>query len=325
MAEKDKINYYFSQSTIDLPKPLVLRDGNRLIDPILVRGSRFYPGHKSLIAKQRALRSLPIQTQQIEEEIIDMGTCKFCHPDRLCTEAEEERSTISIDNNKFIIARTPFYYLPGHAILFPAEGPHRLEEANFDDWFPLIRAGKASMKNRPGTRFGFNAGTYLCCGGSQRHLHIQLVPLNDLPVPNEESICASLSEGITFHEMRDLYQEKRLIVDRSQTDDAFLTACWAPRFNLELLAVFKNPSGFYEMCDDDLSMLARWIDTTAKRFVVPQGGGINGFGMETGKHPFMVRIIPRLPGAVQAFMETGAGFMVISYLPEAIPGMWQNT
>ena len=54
----------------------------------------------------------------------------------------------------------------------------------------------------------------------------------------------------------------------------------------------------------------------ARRFVVPAGGGLNGYGLETGILPFMVRLIPRLPGAVQAFMEAGAGCMVIRRPPE---------
>ena len=73
---------------------------------------------------------------------------------------------------------------------------------------------------------------------------------------------------------------------------------------------------------DETALLAGWIHGASASFVVPQGGGINGYGLETPGLPFMVRIIPRLPGAVQAFLETGAGYMVISYLPEDIPRMW---
>jgi diadenosine tetraphosphate (Ap4A) HIT family hydrolase len=323
LTKNDKKNPLFFEEISRPDMPLKMSKGPSIEEPVFVRSSKLNPGHVSLIARHRMMRGLPEKVGAVSEEDIDLDKCKFCHPSELCAEAEDERTRIYIDKNEFILASNPYYYLPGHAVLFPFQGPHKLSEAKEGDWRVLVEAGAKAASARPGFRFGFNAGTYLCCGGSQRHLHLQMVPLKNL-APNEEALLASLPDGISFERLEAAFQEKGLVVEEAEAGGAFLAASWAPRFNLELVAVFSRARRFVDMERDDLHTLARWIHETASRFVVPQGGGLNGFGLEVPDFPFMVRIIPRLPGAVQAFMETGAGCMVISYLPESIPELWEK-
>jgi hypothetical protein len=323
LTKNDKINPLFFEEIERPDQPLKMSEGPSIEEPVRVRSSKLNPGHRSLIARHRMMRGLPEKVSTLSEEDIDISACKFCHPSELCSESEDERTRIHIGKSEFILASNPFYYLPGHAVLFPVMGPHKLSKAGEEDWKALIAAGAEAARNPSGYRFGFNAGTYLCCGGSQRHLHLQLVPLKAM-APNEEALAASLPGGMAFDRLEAAFRDKGLLVEEADGGGAFLAASWAPRFNLELLAVFSRARRFADMKQADLDVLARWIHETAARFVVPQGGGLNGFGLEVPGFPFMVRIIPRLPGAVQAFMETGAGCMVISYLPESVPELWRK-
>lgn len=313
----------FSQEVLKPDRPLELRDGTRLEAEVLMRRSRLYPGHISLISEQRLQRTLPAASRFVKEEKIDPKACRFCHPDTLCAEGPNEQTSIHVEGREFILALNPYYYLPGHGILFPKIGPHLLEETGSEDWFHLLSAGVKAASQNPDFRLGFNAGTYLCCGGSQRHLHLQLVPMNTQS-PAEQALSKSMQKGVTYKGIRKAFEEKGLILEEDEEEEALLAACWAPRFNLELLAIFSRSKRFHELGVSGIICLSDWIYKVSRRFVVPQGGGINGFGLEVPGLPFIVRIIPRLPGGVQAFMETGAGYMVISYLPEAIPRIWKT-
>lgn len=314
MTNKHKIFPFFSQEYLENPAPVQLRDGSEVREPVIARRSTLYPGHTSLIALYRSLR--PISADRLRDDI-NTDTCKFCHPRELCAETEEEQTLMTVEGSEIYITRTPYYSVPGHAILFAADGPHTLEASTERDWRLLIKAGVETARKHPGMRLGFNAGPYLVCGSSQGHLHIQLLPIED-STPAEEA----LPETASFEELLCAYQEKRLVVEKQ--DSAFLAACWAPKFNNELVAFFSRPRKFGELGDSDADHLARWIHGAALRFAVPLNGGINGFGLEPSGCPYMVRIIPRLPGAVLAFLEAGADCMVISRLPESLPGAWQG-
>ncbi|MBU0754913.1 MAG: hypothetical protein KJ645_07215 [Planctomycetes bacterium] len=323
MSENDKKIEFFSEETLKPARAMKMRKGADVDAPVLFRWSKLNPGHVSLIAHHRMMRELPTKAAELEEETIDLDQCRFCRPDTLCTEAEEERTQFTVQGKEYILAGNPFYYLPGHAVLFPATGPHQLKEATETDWKGLIAAGVAAAEKNIELRFGFNAGTYLCCGGSQRHLHLQMVPMKTL-APNEEALQESLLVGASFEQLKTAFQEKGLIIEAPDEVEAFLAASWAPKFNLEMVAVFADPKRFSDLNPPESDLLAKWIHKTATRFVVPQGGGLNGYGLEVPGMPYMVRLLPRLPGAVQAFMETGAGYMVISALPESLPGWWEG-
>lgn len=323
MSEKAKKKTIFFEELLEPESPLLMREGSPLETPVFVRRSKLYPGHISLIARHRMMRELPKEgAGQAAEEAIDLDRCRFCHPETLCAEASEERTPIKAGGLEYILAQNPFYYLPGHAVLFPTgAAPHSLKEAKQKDWQGLLQAGVKAAERHPDFRLGFNAGSYLCCGGSQRHLHLQMVPMT-FRAPSEETLKSSLPDGLSYAQLEQAFEEKSLIIETAKGGKAFLAACWAPKFNLESIAVFSRPKRFSEMNADETRVLARWIHETAQQFVVPAGGGLNGYGLEVPGLPFMVRLIPRLPGAVQAFMEAGAGCMVISALPESIPQWW---
>jgi len=313
----------FTSMVLKPDRILRMRDGTACESPVEARKSRLYPGHFSLISGNRAKAELPLSASAVSEEEIDQELCRFCRPDSLCDEAPEERQSIWVKEKEFVLAKTPYYYLPGHGILFPKTAPHLLKDTTVKDWSLMIEAGRQAAGGCKELRFGFNAGAYLCSGGSQRHLHLQLVPYKGL-LPAEEMLCASVPEGASYTRLYDSFLEKQLVLEQAPEKCAFLAVPWAPRFNLELVAVFSRVRRFNEMNPIETHVLASWIHRAAERFVVPAGGGINGFGLETPDLPFMVRIIPRLPGAVQAFMEIGAGCMIISHAPETTKRIWQR-
>jgi hypothetical protein len=313
LTKNHKIFPYFSQEYLENPAPVRLRNGAEVKEPVVARRSRLYPGHLSLMAPCRSLQ--PVSKDRLEDEI-NLDACKFCHPETLCAESEEERTRISLEGSEIYITRTPYYSVPGHVILFASDGPHALDASTERDWRVLIKAGVETARRKPGMRLGFNAGPYLVCGSSQCHLHIQLLPIKG-QTPAEEA----LPDGASFEEILAAYREKKLVVEEEES--AFLAACWAPKFNSELVAVFSNTSRFGEL--RHAGLLARWIHEAAVRFAIPLNGGINGFGLESRGLPFMVRIIPRLPGAVPAFLEAGSDCMVISRPPESLPGAWHRS
>ena len=341
MSSTDDTESLFLEERRKPTRPLRLRDGGLLDHEVSIRTSRLNPGHRALVAADRGVRGLPDCAEEVEESRIDLTTCRFCHPDALCAEAPEERETLKQGDRAYILARTPYYYLPGHGILFPDHGPHRLADAGLSDWEGLIEAGIEAARRHPEYRCGFNAGTYLCSGGSQRHLHLQLFPFEGA-TPSETMLIDSL-KGVTpdclsFEALESAFAERGLVVDRIRAPRrAFLAASWAPKFNLEMVAFLSKESTdssgdpgmrdrhrprFRDLDDAGARIVARWIHETARRFVVPRGGGLNGFVLEVPGLPMMVRLVPRLPGAVQAFMETGAGLMVIQQPPESLPGLW---
>ena len=212
----------FSQEILRLERPLLLKDGSRLQEPVMMRRSRLYPGHISLISEGRSRRELPDTEAACASDEIDPDSCRFCRPDELCGEASQEQRVIRINSDEYILAHTPYYYLPGHSILFPRIGPHSLKGTRERDWRLLLEAGVKAAEWEPDFRLGFNAGTYLCSGGSQRHLHLQLVPLSSLS-PSEASLRSSVPEGISYDRLYRAFESKGLVLERAPGGGAFLS------------------------------------------------------------------------------------------------------
>jgi len=321
LTENHEINPFFFEEILEAGSPVRLRGGTSALEPVTVRRSRLYPGHISLIARHRTLRDVPEEVKGVLKEDIDSSSCKFCRPGDLCAESDEEQTKLSVEDTQVYVTRTPYYSVPGHLILFDPKGPHRLEASTEKDWRVLLSAGVTTAGREQGLRLGLNAGAYIVCGSSQRHLHVQLLPF-DRPTPAEQALEASLPDGASYDEILGAFDEKGLIVEKEE--GAFLAACWAPKFSLEMVAVFSRPASFAMLGPSDTNLLARWLHGASIRFAAPAGGGINGFGLETPGLPYLVRIIPRLPGAVLAFLEAGADLMVISQPPESVAALWRD-